>query len=188
MINEKEREKKRKKRKRKTNLAMLTGLLHYCTLLSKEFLLFSTMPVPIETVVPVRTAIAICLMVSFAIHAFEDVRAWLTIFGGHSVCFFVVHATPRFLSVVFGRVSSIAFGASGDMRTTAECRVAPLPTVLALRDTWVRVGTSNGSDVASNIEALVGDVLSYRTALEIPDVHPNHHLVGFRGCFDDTRF
>ena len=66
--------------------------------------------------------------------------------------------------------------------------MASLPTVLALRDTWVRVGTSNGSDVASNIEALVGDVLSYRTALEIPDVHPNHHLVGFRGCFDDTRF
>ena len=39
--------------------------------------------------------------------------------------------------------------------------MAPLPTVLALRDTWVRVGTSNGSDVASNIEALVDDVLSY---------------------------
>ena len=121
MINEKEREKKRKERKRKTNLATLTGSLHYCTLLSKEFLLFSTVPVPIEMVAPVRTAIAICLMVSFAIHAFEDVRAWLTIFGGHSVCFFVVHATPRFLSVVFSRVSSIAFGTSGDMRTTAEC-------------------------------------------------------------------
>ena len=102
MINEKEREKKRKERKRKTNLAMLTGSLRYYTLLSKEFLLFSTMPVPIKTVAPVRTAIAIRLMVSFAIHAFEDVMAWLTIFGGCLVCFFVVHATPRFLSVVFG--------------------------------------------------------------------------------------
>jgi len=188
MINEKEREKKRKERKRKRNLATLTGSLHYCTLLSKEFLLFSPMPVPIETVAPVRTAIAIHLMVSFAIHAFEDVRAWLTVFGSRLVCFFVVHATPCFLSVVFGRVSSIAFGASGDMRTTAECRVAPLPTVLALRDIWICVGTSNGSDVASNIEASVDDVLSYRTALGIPDVHPNHHLVGFGGRFDDTRF
>ena len=75
MINEKEREKKRKERKRKTNLAMLTGSLRYYTLLSKEFLLFSTMPVPIKTVAPVRTAIAIRLMVSFAIHVFEDVRA-----------------------------------------------------------------------------------------------------------------
>ena len=121
MINEKEKEKKIKERKRKRNLAMLIGSLYYCTLLSKEILLFPTIPVPIEMVAPVRTAIAICLMVSFAIHAFEDVRAWLTIFGGHSVCFFVVHATPRFLSVVFSRVSSIAFGTSGDMRTTAEC-------------------------------------------------------------------
>ena len=188
MINEKEKEKKIKERKRKTNLAILTGSLHYCTLLSKEFLLFPTMPVPIETVAPVRTAIAICLMVSFAIHAFEDVRARLTIFGGHLVCFFVVHATPCFLSVVFGRVSSVALGASGDMRTTAECQVAPLPTVLALRDTWVCVGTSNGSNVASNIEVSVDDVLSYRTTLGIPDVHPNHHLVRFGGCLDDTRF
>jgi len=81
---------------------MLTGLLRYCTLLLKEFLLFSTVPVPIETVAPVRTAIAIRLMVSFAIHAFEDVRAWLTVFGGRLVCFFVVYATPHFLSVVFG--------------------------------------------------------------------------------------
>ena len=135
MINENENEKKIKERKRKTNLATLTGSLHYCTLLSKEFLLFPTMLVPIETVAPVRTAIAIRLMVSFAIHAFEDMRTRLTIFGGHLVCFFVVHATPCFLSVVFGRVSSVAFGTSGDMRMTAECRVAPLPTVLALRDT-----------------------------------------------------
>ena len=167
---------------------MLIGSLYYCTLLSKEILLFPTMPVPIEMVAPVRTAIAICLMVSFAIHAFEDVRARLTVFSGRSVCFFVVHATPHFLSVVFSQVSSVALGISGDMRTTAECRVAPLPTVLALRDTWVHVGTSNGSDVASNIEVSVDDVLSYRTALGIPDVHPNHCLVGFGGRFDDTRF
>ena len=57
--------------------------------------------------------------------------------------------------------------------------MAPLPTVLALRDIWVRVSTSNSSNVVSNIEALVDDVLSYRTALGIPDVHPNHRLVGF---------
>jgi len=168
--------KKKEKRKEKKDLLL------------KEFLLFSTMPVPIEMVAPVRTAIAICLMVSFAIHAFEDVRAWLTIFGGCSVCFFVVHATPCFLFVVFGRVSSIAFGISGDMRMTAEYRVASLPTVLALRDIWVRIGTSNSSDVASNIKASVNDVLIYRTALGIPDIYPNHHLVGFGGHFDDMKF
>ena len=66
--------------------------------------------------------------------------------------------------------------------------MAPLPTVLVLRDTWVRVGTLNSSDVASNIKASVDDVLSYRTTLGIPDVYPNHCLVGFGGHFDDTRF
>jgi len=65
---------KRKERKKETNQATLTGLLHYCTLLSKEFLLFSTMPIFIETVMPIRTTIAICLMVSLAIHTLEDIR------------------------------------------------------------------------------------------------------------------
>jgi len=68
------KKRKRKKTKRKTNLVMLTGLLHYCTLLSKEFLLFSTIPIPIEMVMPIRTTIAVCLMVSFAIYALEDMR------------------------------------------------------------------------------------------------------------------
>jgi len=115
------RKRKRKKKKRKTNQSMLTGLLHYCTLLSKEFLLFSTVPISIETVVPIQTTIAVCLMIPFAIHAFEDVRAGLTFLGGHSICFLVVHAIPHFLSVMFGDVSSIAFSTSGDMRMTAEC-------------------------------------------------------------------
>ena len=83
-----------KKRKRKPNLSMLTGLLYYCTLLSKEFLLFYTIPIPVETVTPIRTTIAVYLMVPFAVNTLEDVRAWLAFFGGHSICFLVVHATP----------------------------------------------------------------------------------------------
>ena len=118
---EKKGKRKGKKKERKTNLTMLTGLLHYCTLLMKEFLLFSTMPISIETVMPIRTTIAILLMILFAIHTFEGVRAWLAFFGGHSICFFVLHVTPRFLSVVFSSMSSIAFSTPGDMRATTEC-------------------------------------------------------------------
>ena len=118
---EKKRKRKEKKKERKTNLTMLTGLLHYCTLLTKEFLLFSTMPISIETVTPIRTTIAIHLMIPFVIHAFEDVRAWLAFFGGRLICFFVLHAIPCFLSVVFSSMSSIAFSAPGDMRVTTEC-------------------------------------------------------------------
>ena len=97
---------------------MLTGLLYYCTLLSKEFLLFSTMPIFIETVMPIRTTIAICLMVSLAIHALEDMRAWLTNIGSHAICFLVFYTAPHFLSVVFGIMSSIALGTPGDVRAT----------------------------------------------------------------------
>ena len=124
-----------KEKERKTNLTMLTGLIPYCTLLLKEFLLFSTVPIPIEMVTPVRTTIAVRLMIPFAIYTFEDVRTWLTFFGGHSISFFVIYAAPRFLSVVFSNMSSIAFSAPGDMRVTAKCRMTPLPEVLTLWNT-----------------------------------------------------
>ena len=185
---EKKWKRKEKEKERKTNLTILTRLLHYYTLLMKEFLLFSTIPISIETVTLIRTTIAIHLIIPFAIHAFEGMRAWLAFFGGRSICFFVLHATPCFLSVVFGSMSSIAFSTPGDMRATTECQMTPLPTVLALRNTWVRVGTLNGSDVIFYIEIMVDNVLSCKTTLEISDVHPNHCLIGFRGCFNNTRF
>ena len=109
----------KKKQKEKTNLSTLTGSLHYCTLLSKEFLLFSTMPILVEPVTPIRTAIAIHLMVSLAIHTFEDMRTWLTSNGSCTISFLVFHATPCFLSVMFGIMSSIALSAPGDVRMTA---------------------------------------------------------------------
>ena len=114
----KEKERKRKNKK-KMNQSMLTGLLHYCTLLLKEFLLFFTMPIFIETVAPIRTTIAICLMVSLAIYTLEDMRTWLHSIGSCTICFLVFHATPCFLSVVFGIMSSIALSAPGDMRAIA---------------------------------------------------------------------
>jgi len=108
----------KKKKKKKTNLAILTELLHYCTLLLKEILLFSTVPIHIEMVMPIRTTIAVCLMVSFAIHALEDMRTWLTNLSSCTIYFLVFHATLHFFSVMFGTVSSIALITPGDMRVT----------------------------------------------------------------------
>ena len=62
---------------------------------------------PVKTIVPVRIAIAICLMIFFAIHTLEDVRIWLTDFGSHTVEFFIFSATLHLFSVMFGRMSSI---------------------------------------------------------------------------------
>jgi len=73
----------------------------------------------IETVMPIKTTIAICLMVSLAIYTLEDMRTWLPNIGSYAICFLVFYATPCFLSVVFGIMSSIALSTPGDMRATA---------------------------------------------------------------------
>ena len=109
---------KKEKRKKKTNQATLTELLHYCTLLLKEFLLFSTVPIFIETVTPIRTTIAIRLIVSLAIHILKDMRIWLTNIGSHVICFLVFHIAPCFLSMVFSLMSSVALSIPGDVRAT----------------------------------------------------------------------
>ena len=173
----KEKEKEKKEKRKENYLKLLTGSLHYCTLLLKEFLLFSTMPLTIEMVVPIWTTIAVRLMIAFAVHAFEDVWTWLAFLGGQTIRFFVFHVTPHFLSVVFGNMSSITLCTPGDMRATAECRMTPLPTVLTLWDTWVHVGTFDSSDESSYVKATIDNVLCRRTTLGIPDVYPDHHHV-----------
>ena len=132
------------------------------------------MPISIETVAPIWTIIAVCLMILFAVYTFEDVRTWLAFLSSCLICFLVVHVTLCFLSVVFDRMSSIALGTSGDIRTATKCRIFPLPTVLALWDTWVHIGTFDGSDETSDVKVTIDNVLHQRTALGILDVHPDH--------------
>ena len=55
-----------------------------------------------------------------------------------------------------------------------KCRMSLLPTVLALWDTQVHIGTFDGSDEMSDVEATIDDILRQRTALGIPDVYPDH--------------
>jgi len=64
--------KKEREREKKKNKLIYANRI--TTLLSKEFLLFFTMPIPIEMVMPVRTTRAVHLMISFAIHTFKDMR------------------------------------------------------------------------------------------------------------------
>ena len=117
------------------------------------------MPLSIEIVTPIWTTIAVCLMVAFAVHAFEDVWTWLAFLGGQMICFLVFHATSCFFSVVFGSVSSIALGIPRDMRATAKCQMSSLPTVLTLQDTRVHVGIFDGSNELSNVKATIDNVL-----------------------------
>ena len=165
---------------------MITGFLYYCTLLVKELLLFSTVPVSIETVMPIRIANTIYLMVTLAIYIFEDMRTRLSFFGSHLIHFLVFHTIPHFLSVIFSNISSIALGTPRDIKTITECQVTLFPAVLILWNTWVHICVTNGHNETSNVKMSINDVFCQRTTLEIPDIHPNNHYIGFRKCFDDT--
>ena len=72
----KNKNKNKKKKEKKPNLSTLTRLLYYCTLLLKEFLLFSTMPILVKTVTLIGTTIAVHLMVPFVVNTLEDMRVW----------------------------------------------------------------------------------------------------------------
>ena len=76
------------------------------------------MPTPVETIMPIRIAIAIHLMIPFAVHTFENMRTRLAFFGGHSICFLILYTTLCFLSVMFGDISFITLSISGDVRVT----------------------------------------------------------------------
>ena len=165
---------------------MLTESLHYCTLLLKKFLLFSTVPISIETVIPIRTTIAVHLMIPFTVHAFENIRTKLAFFGGYLICFLIIYTTSHFLSVMFGVVCSIAFCTSGDMRVSTKYQITPFPAVFTLWNIWVHISTIYGSDESFYVEMIVNNILSWRTTLGIPDVHPNHCYIRFRGHFNDT--
>ena len=93
---------------------------------------------------------------------------WLPFQSSQVICFLIFHATPHFLPVMFGNMSSITLSASGDMR------VALFPTVLTLRNARVYVRTMDSSYILSNVKLAIDDILCCRTALEIPDVNPNH--------------
>ena len=151
----------------------------------KELLLFSTMPVFIEIVIPIRTANAIHLMVALAI---EDMRTRLSFFGSHLIRFLVFHVTPCFFSVMFSNVSSIVLSAPRDMRTTTECQVASFPAVLTLWNIYIHIYATNSCNKSSNIKTMIDNVLCQRTALEIPDIHLNYHYIRFERYFDDMWF
>ena len=84
----------------------------------KELLQFLIMPTPVEMIMLIRTAVAIHLMILFIVHIFKDMRTRLTFFGGHSICFLILHITPHFLSIMFGDMSSITLSISEDVKVT----------------------------------------------------------------------
>ena len=63
--------KRKRKKEKETTTPKITGLLHYCTLPLVEFLSFPTVPLLVETVVPIRTFVTVCLVVIFVVDTLE---------------------------------------------------------------------------------------------------------------------
>jgi len=78
----------------------------------------TTIPLFVEIVMSIRTGVTVHLIVSFAIDAFEDMKARLAFFYSEpwGIYFHIFLAAPWFLPVMLSVVRSIVFGAPGYMR------------------------------------------------------------------------
>jgi len=125
-----------------------------------------------EPILPEQTKIRICLMVSMIVGALEGVKARFALLSLklRRVSFFIHFATPPKLAMIFGFVRSVTLDTLGSLNTAEHSCMSPLLAILALRDTRIHIGTPNGSDVLSNIEASVDEIFSLTSTLGIPDV------------------
>ena len=74
----KTKQKKKKKRKSKPNYDNRISTLLYSTFVRVPIVFYCA---TLCSVTPIRTTIAVHLMIPFTIHVFEDMKTWLTIFG-----------------------------------------------------------------------------------------------------------
>ena len=62
----------------------------------------------------------------------------------------------------------------GPLNATYSHNVLPFPTILALQDTWVYVGSMNRGNKAFYIEASVDYFLGVGLILSIPNINPDY--------------
>jgi len=83
---------------------------------------------------------------------------------------------------------TIAFGTFGPLNMANLCHMTPLPTILALKDTWVHVGSSHHCNDIFYIEPSIDDFFGIGASLSVPYVNPNYHHVGLGRNFDNIWF
>jgi len=128
-----------------------------------EFLSFSTMPLFVQTFLPIRTWITVCLMVFLAVNTLEDMRVRLAFLSSkpwwiHLGVFF---AAPCFLPVMLRFMRSIVFNIPRCVWLVAEYWVFLFPAVLTLWNTRIHICAMNGGNILANVELLIDDVLSF---------------------------
>ena len=76
--------------------------------------------------------------------------------------------------MVFGLVGTIAFNTSRSLYFAQKGCITPFPAILALRDIWIYVGSSNGHNISADIEASVDKHFGLTATLDIPYVYPDN--------------
>ena len=122
-----------------------------------DFLLFFWMPFAIKPILPEKTKVRVCLVVTSTVEAFEGMGARFTLLGFQSkgIRLAIIFAILCKMSAVFRFVGTVTFGIFWFLNSARKGCMTPFPAVLALRYTRIHVGTSNRSYVASYVEASV---------------------------------
>jgi len=78
------------------------------------------------------------------------------------------------------KVRTIALHTFGPLNVVYASCVAPFPTVLALKNSWIHVSSIDSSDIASYVEVSVDDFFSVGPILSIPNVDPDYCHIQLR--------
>jgi len=81
---------------------------------------------------------------------------------------------------------TIAFSTFGPLNMANPCCMTLLPTILALRDAWVYVGSLHCRNDISYVEPSIDDFPGIGASLGVPYLNPNYCYVGLGGNFDNT--
>jgi len=68
---------------------------------------------------------------------------------------------------------AVALDALRALDLTGHCCMSPSPTIFALKDARVHVGSSNGSDKLPYIKTPVNKTFGLTSALNIPNINPD---------------
>ena len=128
-------------------------------------------------------------MITFAVGTLEGMETWflLLCLKSRGISLLVSFTTPGKLSVMYRLVRATTFDTSHTLNSAHICSVTPLPTILTLWNSQIHIGTTNASDVLTNVETSADKFLGLCTTLGIPNVDHLDQHIRFWQHFNDSR-
>ena len=98
-------------------------------------------------------------------------------FKPRRVIFKISLVTLYYLSIVFDFMRTITLLTLSTMCIASESGVFPLPTILALKNTKVHIGSLNDCNMLIYVKTSVNKTFSLCTTLKVPNVNPYNNYV-----------